>query len=264
LLEKYFIKLIDKYYNLHLEILDVSICKNKYDLSGEKWFLSKLNFLLKKNDENIFMDIGANVGKYSKDILELVENQSKIFAFEPHPTHFRSLCKNLSNNNIELINKGCGNENATLKIYDIKRNNNEFGYTMDKKYLEWLKKDDDIIVEKDVEVIILDEFIGKNKIKKIHLLKIDVEGYELNVLKGLENSLNNNIINIIQFEFNVHNIDNKVFMRDFFEILTNYNLFRLLPSALLPIDKSDPPFLVEIFGYQNIIAINKSYEVNFN
>ena len=210
------------------------------------------------------MDIGANIGEYSKDILEL-ENQSKIFAFEPHPTHFKSLCKNLSNNNnIELINKGCSNENATLKIYDIKRNNNEFGYTMDKKYLEWLKKDDDIIVEKDVEVIILDEFIDKNKIKKIHLLKIDVEGYELNVLKGLENSLNNNIINIIQFEFNVHNIDNKVFMRDFFEILTNYNLFRLLPNSLLPIDKSDPPFLVEIFGYQNIIAINKSYEVNFN
>ena len=62
--------------------------------------------------------------------------------------------------------QGCGNENTTLKIYDIKRNNNKFGYTMDKKYLEWLKKDGDIIVDKDLEVIILDEFIDKNKIKK--------------------------------------------------------------------------------------------------
>lgn len=230
---------------------------HKYDISGEKDFLKKLGTDLQSNESNIIFDVGANIGDYSDDVLMYIPSV-KIFAFEPHPVHFEKVSKRFFNEKrINITNSGCGGKKDSLKIYDIKRDKSEFGYTMDKEYLEWLKEDGDEIVERTVDVITLDSFVKENGIKKIDLLKIDVEGFEYNVLEGCKTLLKDKMIDRLQFEFNVHNIDNKKFMRDFFKILSGYKLYRLLPAELLPIEKSDPPFLIEIFGYQNIIAIRE-------
>jgi len=67
-----------------------------------------------------------------------------------------------------------------------------------------------------------------------------------------------NNIDIIQFEFNEMNIISRVFLKDYYELLPQYNFYRISSKYLIPmpIYKTEN----EIFKFQNILAINKSIE----
>jgi len=58
------------------------------------------------------------------------------------------------------------------------------------------------------------------------------------------------------------NVYSRVFFRDFYELLVNYNFFRMLPDGLIFLGKYNPIFQ-EIFAYQNIVAIRKDLKINF-
>lgn len=89
---------------------------------------------------------------------------------------------------------------------------------------------------------------------------VDVEGYELEVLKGASRMLLSESIKIIQFEFTQLNTTTRIYFKDFWELLsTNYNIYRLLPNGLLHI-KNYNATTDEIFGYQNFVAIKKGLE----
>jgi len=66
-------------------------------------------------------------------------------------------------------------------------------------------------------------------------MKIDAEGHELEIFKGAIRMINENKIGMLQFDFNLHNIYSRVFLRDFFRILPNYNIYRLDTERLIPI-----------------------------
>lgn len=104
----------------------------------------------------------------------------------------------------------------------------------------------------------LDTFCSKHLIENIDLLKIDVEGNELRVLEGSQNMIGQGKISAIVFEFNEMNLISRVFLRDFFNILPNYNFFRLLPNELVAIEYNP---LQEIFVYQNIVALRKDKRI---
>jgi FkbM family methyltransferase len=103
-------------------------------------------------------------------------------AFEPFSINSHNLKKNIKQNNfenIEIVEKIVGDKNTQLNIYYAGEDNP--GKT---SCVADINKD---IVEK-VESITLDSFI-ENKNIKVDMLKIDVEGYELNVLKGMKRIL---------------------------------------------------------------------------
>ena len=88
-----------------------------------------------------------------------------------------------------------------------------------------------------------------------NILKMDVEGHELDVLIGAKQSLNS--IEIIQFEFGGCNIDTRTFLQDFWYFLQdrNFELFRVTPRGVRLINnyqESD-----EIFSTTNYIAVRK-------
>jgi len=94
-------------------------------------------------------------------------------------------------------------------------------------------------------------------VKFIDFLKIDVEGYELDVLKGANKMIESNKIKYIQFEFTQLNTTTRIYFKDFWEVLSEkYKIYRLLPNDLLEIKIYDPTSN-EIFGYQNFVAIHK-------
>jgi hypothetical protein len=97
----------------------------------------------------------------------------------------------------------------------------------------------------------------ENKIDRIDFMKIDVEGHEFEVLKGAVNMINDSRVSMIQFEFNEFNIFSKTFFRDYYRILKDYKLYRIMPqNRLLPMGEYDSSH--EIFRYQNILAIHNS------
>jgi hypothetical protein len=86
------------------------------------------------------------------------------------------------------------------------------------------------------------------------LLKIDVEGAELEVLKGAVGAIKAGKIDVIQFEFNEMNVVSRVFFRDFWHVLDGYSFYRLLPFGLFPI-RNYRTFFCELFAFQNIVAV---------
>ena len=71
--------------------------------------------------------------------------------------------------------------------------------------------------------------------------------------KGAQKLLAGKSIRLIQFEFNEMNVISRNYMRDFLELLSNYQLHRLLPDGLLPLNNC--VLDTELFGFQNILAI---------
>ena len=80
--------------------------------------------------------------------------------------------------------------------------------------------------------------------------------HELNVLKGAGDLLKNERIRIIQFEFTQLNIISKTRLADFFELLPEYDFFRMLPDGVVKLEYN--PVFCEIFAFQNIVAVRKN------
>lgn len=238
----------------YLSIRGLGVMNYKTErLSGEYNFIRSLKNLLDDKVITIF-DVGANQGDYSMALNKLFPN-AIIHSFEPHPKTYAKLVECV-NNAFFTHNLGVGELNTEIKLYDY-ATTNESGSQHASIFQGVIEEIHHNTAQSyDIRLITLDKFVKDNGITKIDLLKIDTEGNELGVLKGASECLKNQIIDIIHFEFNDMNVVSRVYMKDFFDILCNYTLYRMLPDGLVPL--SYFPLACEIFAYQNIVAIKKT------
>lgn len=248
---RFLIKLHKILYQLSLRGMGILNSQNDY-LSGEKFWLRKH---LDKSKPIIILDVGANVGNYSKKILRINPN-AKIFAFEPHPFSFEQLKRNIHSSNFKPFNLGVGDKKEKLLLYDYQSEKSTELASLYKPAIEDLRNTKSQSFE--IEIIRLDDFLREQEIDQIDLLKIDTEGNEFKVLLGAKEYLLNNRIKTIQFEFNEINIFSRTFFKDFWDLLPNYNFYRLMPGGKLFHIKKYNPATCEIFAFQNIIATLKS------
>jgi FkbM family methyltransferase len=223
-------------------------------VSGEDFVI---NNLLKKylNKEQLTMfDVGANIGEYSMKLRDAFP-QAIIYAFEPNPNSFELMNNNLDVLDINCYQLGLSSNNSNQKIYTYAANISSEHASIYKDVLLDLHKANEII-EIEFTNIKLDDFCEDKQIGSIDFLKIDTEGHELEVLRGALKNIYENNISIIQFEFNEMNIISRVFLKDYYDLLTsNYVIYRIDSDKLIPlIDYSSTN---EIFKYQNLLAINK-------
>lgn len=133
------------------------------------------------------LEIGANIGYYALIEKSLTGQKGFLYAFEPSPFNFNLLKKNLKLNNIrnaELYQKAIGAKNAVEKFYVADKSNLS---SFIRRFDMDMYKDGSVI---DIEIITLDSFlIDKGR---IDFIRMDVEGYEGEILKGGENILKNN------------------------------------------------------------------------
>lgn len=83
-------------------------------LSGEDWFVNKY---LRGRDGVIVLDVGANVGNYSRKILKVCP-RATIFAFEPHPKTFLVLSEIVKEDNFIPVNAAVGETDGVRSLYD--------------------------------------------------------------------------------------------------------------------------------------------------
>ena len=218
-------------------------------MSGELTFLRRC---LKNKHHPVVLDVGANVGGYSRDIVA-INPSATVFAFEPHPLTFERLVSNVhAHGNIHPLNYAVGHRPGRQMLYDRHSERGTAHASMFREVIEDIHKAPASGCE--VNVMTLDEFIEKKGLARVDLLKIDTEGYELNVLKGADKSIRSGVFRAIQFEFNEMNVLSRVFFKDFLELLPQYRFYRMLPKGLHKIDHYSP-ILYELFAFQNIVAI---------
>jgi len=140
--------------------------------------------------ENLVVDIGANEGYYT---LKLKQNNAKckVIAVEPNPLAFEILKKNLKVNklqNVILVNKAICSKSGKMGFEMVVNVSAIGAKNLRIMQRPWLKKE---MIEKiKVDCITLSELFRDYKIEKVDILKIDVEGMELKILKSGKNLLN--------------------------------------------------------------------------
>lgn len=222
-------------------------------VSGEDFFIKKiLKRKIKKNDP-IFFDVGSNIGSYSL-LLRKEFPKSTIYSFEPNPYTYKKIEEEALNKNIKFYNIGLYSKSGSNFIYDYKDRSGTQHASIYEKIITDIHSSDSVEkIESTYET--LDNFCYINNINKIDFIKIDTEGSEFDVLLGSKKMLEKNCIDIIQFEFNEMNVISRVFLKDYYELLSGYDIYRLSSKCLIPMPIYDTKN--EIFKFQNIVAINK-------
>jgi FkbM family methyltransferase len=130
----------------------------------------------KPQKNEFFIDAGSCDGGSTIDFFKWLgdyKRDGKSIAFEPNPIFYNDYCKkNLKNyDNVEIVNKGLWHKNETLKFHKMGGSSH-------------ISPDGEEIIE----VISLDEYLKDEK-KPVTFIKMDIEGTELNALKGAEQTI---------------------------------------------------------------------------
>jgi len=244
---------------LHLDLIDLAYRKagigNSHSLeaSGESLLINKKIERILQKQPSVAFDIGANKGEYSSLLLKRFPDL-RLYSFEPNPNTFDLLNKEVDSQNAKCYNFGFGSEQGTLPLFFDKNNSTSVQATSDIAILQEIAKTP-AIEQVDIKIVTLDEFCETEKINHIDFIKIDTEGFELEVLQGARKLLNDNRISMIQFEFNEVNIIKRRFLKDFNDLLPNYAFYRVTSKGMVELKKWEPK--QEIFQFQNILAVLK-------
>ncbi len=215
--------------------LELSVWGNRHGASRE---IELMEQLLHKGDTAV--DVGANIGLMTVFMAKAVGTTGRVFAFEPGPENMSLLQQNIAvnhYNNVTVTPAAVSGEAGTLKLFlsDFNPGDHRI-YNPEEKTKDWVKNDAvyDKLVEKrtaiDVSAVSLDEFFsakggsppeadgpssrggsayggrahasgGKDYKKPIAFIKMDVQGAEGGVLKGMMGILqkNHNVKIITEF-----------------------------------------------------------------
>ena len=243
------------FYNLNLNVIKLFLVfignNNSFSFkgSGEAFFLDTIC----KEDHLLCIDVGANIGNYSRYILE--NSNSKIIAFEPSKQSFKKLntLKKNFKNRIYTFNFGLGNRKKKLNLYYDKKNSLWANFNPEVNEIDYLKNNKSIEkskIEKLDTIFFLNKKIFKERIK---LLKIDTEGFEYEVLLGSIKFIKKNKPKYIQIEYNWHHLFKNVNLYKISKLLKDYQAYKILPhsSGLLKIDPKRPEN--NYYNYSNYV-----------
>lgn len=197
----------------------------------------------------VVFDVGANVGSYASQALKTLGERVTVYAFEPSPTAFAQLERRFaSSSSVHLARLGVGANAGTATLWAAVP-----GSVLASTYTNPINGD---VPGEPIELATIDAFCADHTIERIDLLKLDVEGGELDALRGAQRMLRSGAIDMIQFEFGQPSIGARTFFVDLYELLAaDFSLYRVLPNGLEPLTAYHET--LEVFMSTNYLAVSK-------
>ena len=198
--------------------------------SGEAVLFRLVRQISGGESEPVILDVGANVGEFSAEAFSALGAKARIHAFEPQKKAFQELVTRFAGNDrIAINNVALGRVPGEMALYGtsadtgmaslVNRNLAHVGLSSS--------------FQETVKVERLADYCTARGVGRIDLLKMDVEGFELEVLAGAEELFTEGRVALCSFEFGGCNLDSRTFLRDFFEFFTKYkmNVHRITPAG---------------------------------
>ncbi|MBL7910991.1 MAG: FkbM family methyltransferase [Bacteroidia bacterium] len=149
--------------------------KNKQDA----FEIDLLKKHIQKND--VVLDIGANIGFYATILSDIVGENGEVHCFEPDTKNFDHLKKTTANfKNIKINNKAVGPRTEKLKIYTSKNLNVDHRTYKPEEYDK----------EIEIDAVSIDDHLSANT--KVNFIKMDIQGFEMQAIQGMQNILEKN------------------------------------------------------------------------
>jgi len=206
-------------------------CGGSVGASGERAIFDELE--RRAAQPLCIFDVGANRGQF----LELARRrldgkQFGIHCFEPGAVAFDELRRLAgSDSRVIHVRAALGRRPGEGRLF-FDRPGSQLA-SLHKRRLEHKQLPFDL--SEQVRIDTVDDYCRAQGITRIDLMKIDVEGHELEVLAGAQRMLRDRAIGIVTFEFGGCNIDSRTYFRDFYYLFRDagMNIFRITPRGYL-------------------------------
>jgi FkbM family methyltransferase len=204
--------------------------------SGELWVLEWLRHrhaVCRPTSPAIILDVGAHNGSYTLNAARIFGDDARIHSFEPSAAVFNDLkAATADRPNIVVHHYGFGDTEATVPLYY-----DAVGSQKASIHAEAYETVSDLaagrLVAEEIQLRTVDAFCEEENISRIEVLKIDVEGNELNVLRGATRMIKAGAVGAIQFEFGEAQIGARTFFKDIYQFLSPYyKIHRILGTGL--------------------------------
>ncbi|MEM6788453.1 MAG: FkbM family methyltransferase [Myxococcota bacterium] len=187
-----------------------------------------LRIARRRHEAAVFFDVGANVGEWTRTLMGRVESSDEltVHCFEPFPGTFETLSANLeaqvSRGRVVCRSMALSSEDGEARM----TGDTDIGTSA----LTAMDDDDAVPVVKRR----VDSYCAEQRIDRVHMIKVDTEGHDYDVLCGTAGLLERGAVGLVQFEYNHRWVYTRHFLRDVFLLAEDidYGLGKVTPRGV--------------------------------
>lgn len=183
------------------------------ETSGERVLCRILRRCVSQTPVVVF-DGGANLGQFSRMMMKgMAPIPLQMHLFEPSPYASGILRKEFGGTPGVVVNEvALGKQSGRATLYSNADGSGVASLTKRENFAPGVV----MTQAQDVAVTTVDDYCEAKGITRVDLLKLDVEGHEMDVLRGAVRSIDRRVIERVSFEFGGPHIDTRTFLKDFF------------------------------------------------
>ena len=230
------------------------------DRTGENRLISAIAWVIPQFSA---LDVGANQGAWTLEVLARSPG-SRVVAVEPGSQAGRVLQERLgSEGSAIVVPVAVGNREGSARLYGTAREGDLASLMPDLLRRTTFEGADPEASSEDVTIWTLEHLVefahasGLFPEQRIDVVKVDTEGFELEIIRQVVTHSSFTTVQMVQFEFNMHAIAQGQMIDDFIAVMGNdFEYFRLAPRALVP-RGSMGANLANYFGFSNWVALRR-------